>query len=200
MKTSSFSTEPESHHQPENQLVTVREAVGVFPDDEHLLAAIDELELAEFSRHDISVLGTKGEMERIYNKSYRDPVNLEDDERAPRGVYVMPEEQSLAEAALVGAGIIFTIVFVAPFLGATGAYGENLVALLVLAAIGGLVGYGLALWLRRSRLKRWKEQIRRGGLLLWVNTPNHDMERKAQDILRKHGARDVHVNEVTQPI
>ena len=186
--------------QPDNNLVTVREAVGVFPDDEHLRAAIDELEMAEFSRHDISVLGTKGEMERIYNKPYRNPVSLEDDARAPRGVYIMPEEQSLAEAALVGAGIIFTIVLIAPFMGATGNLGGNMLGLIGLAAAGGLVGYGLALWLRRSRMRRYKEQVRRGGLLLWVNTPTSEMEQKAQEILARHGAHNVHVNEVMQAV
>lgn len=194
------STVPSPSPQDDNNLVTVREAVGVFPDDEHLRAAIDDLEMAEFSRHDISVLGTKGEMERVYDKPYRNPKHMEDDDRAPRGVYIMPEEQSLAEAALVGAGIIVPVTLAVLFLGTGGMLAGNMLTLLALAVVGGFIGYGFALWLRKARAKRYKEQVRRGGLLLWVNTPTREMERKAQDILRRHGARDVHVNEVTQAV
>lgn len=177
--------------------VTVREAVGVFPDDEHLQAAIDELEMAQFPRHDISVLGSKGEMEDTYNKPYRDPHNIKDDARAPRGVHVMPEERSLAEAALVGGGIIVTVVVLTPVLGAAGGpMLSNILLLLALAAVGGLVGFGLAMLLRRTRANRHKKQIRKGGLLLWVGAPTREMEIKAQSILAKHGARDVHVHEI----
>lgn len=191
-----MSSEPIITH----DTVSVREAVGVFPDDAHLQAAIDELEMEEFARQDISVLGSKEEMQRIYNKPYRNPTNLEDDPRAPRGIHVMPEEQSLAEAALVGAGIIFTVVFLGPVFGAAGALGGGLIVLVLLAAVGGIVGYGLALALRSYRARRNKAQIRKGGLLLWVSTPSRTLERKAQAILAKHGARDVHINEVTRHV
>lgn len=180
--------------------VSVREAVGVFTDDEHLQAAIDELELQEFARQDISVLGSKMEMERTYDKANRNPYNIENDPHAPRGVHVMPEEQSLAEAALVGAGIIFTVVFLGPVMGANGALSSGLVVLVMLAALGGAIGYGLARALRSYRQRHYKKQLRKGGLLLWVNTPTRALERKAQEILAKHGARDVHINEVNRSI
>lgn len=191
-----MSSEPIITH----DTVSVREAVGVFPDDAHLQAAIDELEMAEFARQDISVLGSKEEMQRIYHKPYRNATDLEDDPRAPRGVHVMPEEQSLAEAALVGAGIIFTVVFLGPVFGAAGALGGGLIVLVLLAALGGGIGYGLARALRSYRARRYKEQIRKGGLLLWVSTPSRALERKAQAILAKHGAKDVHINEVTRHV
>lgn len=190
----------EMQTQQTQNAVSVREAVGVFADDEHLQAAIDELEMEEFARQDISVLGSKMEMERTYDKANRNPYNLEDDPRAPRGVHVMPEEQSLAEASLVGAGIIFTVVFFGPVMGANGALSAGMGVLLLLAAIGGVVGYGLARALRSYRQRHYKKQLRKGGLLLWVNTPTRAMERKAQQILAKHGARDVHINEVNRAV
>jgi len=190
----------EMQTQQTQNAVSVREAVGVFADDEHLQAAIDELEMEEFARQDISVLGSKMEMERTYDKANRNPYNLEDDPRAPRGVHVMPEEQSLAEASLVGAGIIFTVVFFGPVMGANGALSAGMGVLLLLAAIGGVVGYGLARALRSYRQRHYKKQLRKGGLLLWVNTPTRALERKAQQILAKHGARDVHINEVNRAV
>lgn len=190
----------EMQTQQTQSAVSVREAVGVFADDEHLQAAIDELELEEFARQDISVLGSKMEMERTYDKANRNPYNLEDDPRAPRGVHVMPEEQSLAEASLIGAGIIFTVMFLGPVMGASGSLSTGLVVMVLLAGVGGIVGYGLARALRSYRQRHYKQQLRKGGLLLWVNTPTRALERKAQQILAKHGARDVHINEISRAI
>ena len=192
-------------HQPQataenGNVITMREAVGVFPDDEHLMAAIDDLEMAEFHREDISVLGSEQEMRNVYNRPDRNPYDMEDDPRAPRGIFVMPEEQSLAEASLVGGGVLLAVFLVGPMMGANLALAANVFMLIFIAAIGGLIGYGAALMLRHARLKRSKGQQRRGGLLLWVSTPTHEREEKAQAILMRHGARDVHVNEVVREI
>lgn len=189
-----------SRDNEENNVVTLREAVGVFPDDEHLMAAIDDLEMAEFHREDISVLGSEFEMRHVYNASNRTPSELEDDPRAPRGVFVMPEEQSLAEASLVGAGVLLAVFLAGPVMGADLAVATNVFVLVVLAAIGGLIGYGAARLLRHMSVRRSQKQKASGGLLLWVNTPTREREQKAQAILSRHGARDVHVNEVVREI
>lgn len=177
---------------------TVREAVGIFPDDTHLRAAIDELELEEFARQDISVLGAQDVLSRE-SATLRNPQQMESDPHTPRGVFVMPEEQSLAEACLVGAGVILTVFFVGPAMGRDLAMAGNVALLLVLALIGAAVGYAAARGLRYLRQRRTEEQQRRGGLLLWVNTPTRQLERKACAILARHGAHDVHINEVVHP-
>lgn len=174
---------------------TVREAVGIFPDDAHLLAAIDELELEEFGRQDISVLGTEDVL-GLEKATLREPQHMESDPRTPRGVFVMPEEQSLAEACLVGAGIILTVYFAGPAIGRDLAMAGNVAVLLALALVGAVIGYGAARLLRFIRQRRIEEQQRSGGLLLWVNTPTRKLERKACAILARHGAHDVHINEV----
>lgn len=183
-----------------SNVVKLREAVGVFPDDEHLMAAIDDLEMAEFNRQDISVLGSEAEMMQTYHSPYVSPYRLEDDPRAPRGVFVMPEEQSLAEAALVGAGVILAIYIFGPMMGPDLSMAASVVVLLAIAAAGGALGYAAAIGLRRMRHRRMVAQKRRGGLLLWVSTPTRDREEKATAILSRHGARDVHVNETMRQV
>lgn len=193
--------EPVEHEpQVRSNVVKLREAVGVFPDDEHLMAAIDDLEMAEFNRQDISVLGSEAEMVQTYRSPYVSPYRLEDDPRAPRGVFVMPEEQSLAEAALVGAGVIIAIYLFGPMMGPNLTMAASVVVLVLIAAIGGALGYTAALGLRRMRQRRTIAQRRRGGLLLWVATPTRDREEKATAILSRHGAKDVHINETMRQV
>lgn len=184
----------------ESNVVTLREAVGVFPDDEHLMAAIDDLEMAKFNRNDISVLGSEFKMRDVYHRATRNSFEMEDDPKTPRGVFVMPEEQSLAEAALVGAGVLLTVFVMGPVMGANLSETPNVFMLLVMAVIGGLLGYGAARLLRYVRHKRTLEQQQKGGLLMWVNTPTREREERAKAILARHGARDVHVNEVVREI
>ncbi len=40
-----------------------------------------------------------------------------------------------------------------------------------------------------------REQLERGGVLLWVRLPDAAAEPRALDILRRHSAHDVHVHE-----
>lgn len=194
-----YETTPPPATEDENQ-VNVREAVGVFDDDEHLLAAIDDLEVAQFQRKDFSVLGNEMDMRRTYGVPHRNPYNIEDDAEAPRGVYVMPEERSLAEASLVGGGIIFSVVLFGPFLGADMAMPGTALVLLTLAIMGGVVGWMAVLGLRHLRQRRTKGQLRKGGMLLWVNTPTPEHERTARDILERNGAHDVHINVVEKQV
>lgn len=180
--------------------VSVREVVGVFTEDESLRAAIDSLEVEGFSRLDISVLGRKEEIKKTYGTSYRDPREMEDDPNAPRGVYIMPEEQRLAEVSLVGGGVLVALVVAPPLLGTPDSVSGNVPVILTLSAIGGVIGYGLACWLRYYRTQRYKRQLREGGLLLWVSAPTRERERKAKRALSRHGARNIHIHEIKRTV
>lgn len=186
----------QEHNNIHNNTITQRETVGVFADDEHLLAAIDDLEMAEFNRQDISVLGSEGKMRKTYHKAQRNPYSIEADPKAPRGVHITPEEQSLAEASLVGGGVLLAVFLAGPVIGANMAVASNVVILLAFAAVGGAIGYGIARLLRSRRSRSTHAQERKGGLLLWVSTSTQEREAKAQSILKRNGARDVHVNEI----
>ena len=64
---------------------------------------------------------------------------------------------------------------------------------------GGVAGAGLGAVLAgaviRRRAEQVKEQLAEGGMVLWVSLGDADAERRALQILRKAGARDIHVHE-----
>ena len=78
----------------------------------------------------------------------------------------------------------------------------SLVAILAAAAAaGGIAGAG-GIWLMRlvgrRRAREIKEQLARGGLLLWAETRSHEQERRAIEILKRHSTRDVHLHDLTR--
>ena len=69
---------------------------------------------------------------------------------------------------------------------------ERIVAMGGVGGLGALLGklYG------QGQENFIREQLDRGGVLLWVRTPDPEAERKACDILGRHAAHDVHVHEI----
>ena len=66
--------------------------------------------------------------------------------------------------------------------------------------LGGGLGGALGTVLNRLIGRRYADQINRhlehGGLLLWVRTRDSSHEARATDIMKAHGAQDVHVHEL----
>jgi len=74
-------------------------------------------------------------------------------------------------------------------------YGFSLVmAFLLGPAAYGALGALLARVVGKAHSARLETQLGRGGLLLWVRTPDPEHEQRAIDILKQHGAEDVHVH------
>jgi len=80
------------------------------------------------------------------------------------------------------------------------AIGFGVAAALVGAAVaggaGGLVGATLSGFIDSHHAHYLQEQLDRGGLLLWVRTPDALHEHRAVDILKRHSAEDVHVHDL----
>jgi hypothetical protein len=78
--------------------------------------------------------------------------------------------------------------------------GGSLAAIAAAAAAGlgagGLIGASLAGLIGQQRAQQLDEQLRHGGLLLWVRVWDKEREERAVDILSRHSARDVHVHEI----
>lgn len=176
---------------------TVREAVGVFPDVEELEAAIDELQGLGFDRAHLSLLADSATVEEKLGGYYRRTDELADHPEAPRAAYVGREEVGLAEGALIG-GPLYVAALVAG--GATLAAGGPIGAAFAAAAAGGgvgaVAGAGLARFVGRNHAETIAHQLERGGILLWVNVPDGDAEKRAARVLERHGARNIHVHEV----
>lgn len=174
-----------------------REAVGVFDDGDALEAAVDELEIAGFNRAAVSVLATDEKVKERIRRVHRTATEAEDDARAPQSAFISKDSLIEAEAALVGFPIYVGGIFGAF---AAVASGGALAAAIATAFAGGAAGAGLGAFLARAMARRHvdrvQEQLRRGGLVLWVSVPDKGAENRALGVLAKARAHDIHVHEI----
>lgn len=175
----------------------MKEAVGVFRDPDALEAAIDELEVSGFDRAALSVLATDAKATDQVARFYRTIKEVEDSGRAPRGSFVSRDSRTEGEAAAVGIPL-----YVGGFAGAAAvaASGGALALAIAVAIGGGAIGAGfgaiLAAAIARHHAEGVREQLDKGGLVLWVSVPDSDAEQRAVAILNKMGAQDVHVHQI----
>jgi hypothetical protein len=181
----------------EQEIPTVREAVGVFSRPETLQSAIDELLSSGFDRAELSLLASGHVVETKLGHQYEKVSDLEDVPLVSRAAYVSTEAIGGAEGAVIGALM---------YVGATAAAGAVVVSGGTLAAgiaavamaggVGALIGTILAKWIGDHHANYLQEQMDHGGLLLWVRTWGVEDERRAVQILRSHSGRDVHVHAI----
>jgi hypothetical protein len=181
----------------EQEIRTVREAVGVFAHHEDLQNAIDELLSTGFDRAELSLLANEHAVDEKLGHLYERVSTLADDETIPRAAYVSPESIGGAEGGLIGGLMYVGAVAVAGAVVVSGGTVAAAIGAAVLAGgAGGLIGSILAKWLGDHHARYLQEQIDHGGLLLWVRTTDAQAERRAVAILRKHSGSDVHVHEL----
>jgi hypothetical protein len=179
----------------DERLEGLREAVGIFSNEDDLQAAIDELLSSGFHRAELSLLAGQDVVNEKLRGRYTNATVIADDVTVPRTAYVSPEAIGEAQGGVVG---------LLAYAGATIAAGAIVVSGgTILAAIlgatlaggtGGMVGSFLAKWLGDTHAQYLQAQIDRGGLLLWVRTRSVAAEERAVNILRKHSPRDAHVH------
>jgi hypothetical protein len=176
---------------------TAREAVGTFHSEEALEAAVSALASAGWDRARLSILAAESVLAPHLPASDKSTEAAADDPQALRGSVVsdtdMRQGRTLASSM---AGVVAAF-------GAAGAVvvtgGGALAAVVGAAAVGGGVtaaAHAAGRWLNDRREKFLDEQVERGGILLWVGLRHPGEDRQAMDILRRHGAEDVHVHEI----
>lgn len=169
---------------------TIREVVAVFKDDAALDSAVTELQSAGFARTDLSVPTPP----RTAAWTVRD---VEDSQTAPRTVFVSKASLGDAEGVLIGVtAYVGAMVAAGTAIAAELPAAEVLWAVILSGGAGGVVGAGLAVWLGRTYTRRLVEQMRHGGLVLWVRVADPAHERRARDILARYDAVDIHVHEI----
>lgn len=177
----------------------VREAVAVFDDHEDLVAAIEELEVAGFDRAQINLMTSRAAAEKKLGHAVKDIRELEDEPKVPLGGWIDRHELAEGRTALA-VGLAYIGSFAA--IGAVVATGGELAVVIAAAAAAGGSGGALGAWLGRRlgfrRAHELEEQLKQGGLLLWVQVRDQAQERKALDILGRHSTKDVHVHELTR--
>lgn len=188
-------------HDVENKsTATAREAVAVFHDVRPFEEAIDELLSSGFDRAEISLLASEEVVAKKLGHHYAKVENLEDNDDAPRAVYVGREGVAQGQASVIGGLFMLGSLAAAGMVVASG--GTLAVAALaagVAGGSGGLVGALLARQFGKRYANRIEEQLRKGGLLLWVGIRDEAHEHRALEILRNHSGDDVHVHEHRHP-
>jgi hypothetical protein len=174
---------------------TIREAVGAFSREDALYEAIDELERQGFMRSELSLMAPRSSVEQRLGHEIRTITEVEDDAAVPRAAVFKQQSFGELKGVLIGipvyiAGILAVIV--------TSALGWStagvVAALAVVGAIAGALGFLMMRHLEGRRVSYLREQLERGGIVLWVRTRTAEMEERATRILKECGATDVHVH------
>ena len=171
-----------------------KEVVGLFTSVDDLQSAIRDLEGTSFPRQDISVMGNRGQLEKVFGAKTVPPQLAMDNADTPRQAPSRPEEQTIGTAAMIGIPAYVGAMALALAAGAV-----TFPAIISAAVLGGLgggtIGAILAKVLGNRYTRHIEEQIERGGLLLWVRTPDHDREETAKRIMISRGGYDVHIHD-----
>jgi hypothetical protein len=177
-----------------------REAVGLFHDEKTLQDAADELLINGFNHADLSLLAADRTIEARLGHKFDRVADLEDDPSVAFQAFVDSDSRTEGKGVLIGGLFYIGAVAAAGTVVASG----GAVAALVLGVAagggaGGLIGVLLARFLEKKYAHALQEHLDKGGLLLWVHTPDEEHERKALEILRRAGAEDAHVHSLPKP-
>lgn len=166
----------------------IREVVAVFDDAKALEEAVFALETHGFDRAAFSLLADEAAVERKLGHRYRRVAEMEDEPAAPRETFFTRVSRMEAEYGLpLGLASIGTLA-----LAGVG----GLLPVLVAAGGGAAIGAALGAIMHHHHAQRVREQLARGGLLLWVNVRDAGQEKTAIEILKDRSAHDVHVHEI----
>jgi outer membrane lipoprotein SlyB len=119
---------------------------------------------------------------------------LEDEPAAPRTAFVSTRAVEQREKRLIGSMTTLpTLIAAGTVVASAGAVAA---AIAGTAVTGALIGNVLARWMDRHHAQWLEEQLERGGILLWVRTPDEASERQALAILAQYAAHDIHLHDV----
>jgi hypothetical protein len=173
----------------------VREVVGAFHDVNALENAAEALMSNGFDRNLLSLVASEEAVQEKLGHRVRRVEELIDDPATPRISYVDRDTVSIGEGAIVS-GLVYLGAMAAT--GAVLVSGGALLPALAAAAAGGLGGGGLGALLA-SRMnsaiaEKIATEVDRGGLILWVRTDSDEADALAEQLMREHGAHDVHAH------
>jgi len=174
---------------------TIREAVAAFDDPGALQAAVSDLQSHGFDRADISVIAPEDLEGHVAGRA-GDVRDAEDDPGVERSAVV--SDTDVRQGRVLGTSLasVLAAFAAAGLTVATGGAAAVAAGAAVAAAGGaGAVGALLGRVAGEEQQHFMREQLERGGVLLWVRLPDAAAEPRALDILRRHSAHDVHVHE-----
>lgn len=160
-------------------------ALGIYDSREEVERAVETLKQDGFRNTDVSVLMPQ----------MGDTITFahEKETKAPEGAAVGSGTGAIIGGTLgwlVGIGAISVLPALGPFI-AAGPLVSALSGVAVGGAIGGLTGTLIGLGIPEYEAKRFEGFIQQGGILLSVHADDRLWIRKAEDVLRITGARDI---------
>lgn len=183
----------------EDDLFKVREVVSVFHDAKALEAAVDALETAGFVQTNISIMADAKAVAQKLGHIYEPVETMEEDPNVPRRTFVTRADRAVEESVALGLPL-----YVGAMAGAVAVVASGGAAAMALlgAAAGGLAGGGVGAVLARlignAEADKLEDNIRAGGILLWVAVSDGAAESRAIEVLKAAGGADVHVHEIAQ--
>lgn len=177
-------------------VIKVPEAVGVFDSFEAQQAAFYDLRAVGFHHSDISLLGSEDALREKLGKAYWRSEELEDDPRAPRAHFVSQEAMGELEGAIAG-GFFFVGSYIAmtALLTPASTLAGSIAAIAIGGSPGAVLGTLLAHRVGKHHREYYEQQIRHGGILMWVRCRDKEHEELAVKIMKEHSGRDVHVHD-----
>jgi len=176
------------------------EVVGAFQDPEALENAMSALTSAGWDHSDLSLLAQEEFLESKPPAAYRNSDQAADDPRVPHAAAM--SDTDLRQGRTLATSIAGTLAAFAAS-GVTILTGGAALAAIAAAALAGTgaaatvnaIGRDIA----SKREAFLREQVERGGILLWVRLRGKGEAVTACDILRRHGAVDVHTHVLPPP-
>lgn len=171
------------------------EAVGVFDSWDALQAAMYDLLISGFSRFDISMLANEEAVREKLGDRFWTAKELEDDPDVPRAAFVSEEAIGELEGGITG-GFLFlgSAIAMTALLTPAATAAASVAAAAVGGVPGAVIGGLIARRIGVQHKEYYRDQIERGGILLWVRCATPEKERLAQKIMAVHSGRDVHVH------
>lgn len=173
----------------------LREAVALFSTEDELQAAVDDLECHGFSNAAVSRPKPIPDIESELHHPVKSVQALEDDASVPREAYVDKDSRSSGMMVMVVVPVYILLLAGAGIAAGHGLQTWQAIVLTVGLGLIGMFGGGYyALRYAHYAKERVRQELSRGGLLLWVRTGSQEQERRALEILRRHSGRDVHLH------
>jgi hypothetical protein len=176
---------------------SVREAVGIFFNADHLKDALKDLLAAGFAPEQLGLLASDQVVERSLGDLYARTNKNPDSPSAPAIAFIGREATGETGSTLGGSPF---------FVGTSGAMGAVVASSAVLggallAAIGGIVGVGVvgalvATIIHQSDAEYLQQQVDEGHILLFVRIAHSATEQPAMNILTRHSGVDVKMYEI----
>jgi hypothetical protein len=178
--------------------VRVREVVGVAHTREQLDLIVERLLGAGFDRQDIDLMASWDAVRDKLGIPYPDPRLVADAPDVPRRDVVTDDDVAASTALIFGTLMsIGALGAAVPIIASGGAIAAAITA----AALGGAAATELAeiirdRIIRRSDADHLENDLRLGGLVVFVRVRNPEQEAQALAVLRSCDASNVHVHEV----